>query len=167
MRLTLTLRSGRPLGSGLASTRLSADDKESVESVVLTNALTGGLNGSIISGMGARGSVLRMIVVTSSVLLLGACSVGPGNVGGTAQSQAPPPISVEEYGTTLAGALEPLDSALKGLAKAKAYRGLNDRVAAVETAADQAVTELSPITPPAELAAVSYTHLTLPTTPYV
>jgi hypothetical protein len=103
-----------------------------------------------------------MIVVASSVLLLTACSGVSGNGGDApsqaaspAASQAPPPkaISVQEYGTMLAGAVDPLESALKNLAKAKAYKGLNDRVAAVETAADHAVTELSPITPPAEFAA--------------
>ena len=46
---------------------------------------------------------------------------------GTAPSQAPPPepVSVQEYDTTLAGAVDPLESALKGLAKAKAYKGLD------------------------------------------
>ena len=34
----------------------------------------------------------------------------------------------------------------------KAYKGLDDRVTAVEDGAEQAVTELSPITPPAEVA---------------
>ena len=94
-----------------------------------------------------------------SVLLVGACSAESGTAGrngeGTAQSQTPPPkaLQVQEYATTLAEALDPLESALKGLAKAKAYKGLNGRVTSVETAADQAVTELSQITPPAELAA--------------
>jgi hypothetical protein len=45
-----------------------------------------------------------------------------------------------------------LSRPLKDLAKAKAYKGLEGRVTAVETAADQAVTELSQVTPPAELA---------------
>jgi hypothetical protein len=104
--------------------------------------------------MGWRGSVPKILVATLSVLLVGACSGESGNGGGTAQSQTPTPkaISVQEYGTTLAGAIDPLESALKNLAKAKAYKGLNGRVTAVETAAAKAVTKLSPITPPAELA---------------
>jgi hypothetical protein len=89
-----------------------------------------------------------------SALVLGACAGESGNGGATTQSQAPPlkAVSVQEYGATLAGALDPLESALKGLAKAKAYKGLDDRVTAVETAAAQAVTKLSQVTPPAELA---------------
>jgi hypothetical protein len=85
-------------------------------------------------------------VVTLSVLLVGACS---------AESQTPPPkaISVQEYGTALTGALGPLETALKELSKANGYKGLEGRVTDVEAAATQAVSELSPITPPAELAA--------------
>lgn len=102
-----------------------------------------------------------VVSLVLSVLLVGGCSAESGNGGGTgngegtAQSQTPPPkaLPVQEYVTALANALDPLESALKSLAKAKAYKGLNDRVASVETAADQAVTELSPITPPAEVAA--------------
>ena len=103
---------------------------------------------------GWRRSASRIIVVTLSVLLVGACSPESGNSAGPAQSQtpSPKPVSVQEYGTTLAGAIDPLESALKGLAKAKRYKGLEGRVAAVETATDQAVTELSQVTPPAELA---------------
>jgi len=62
-------------------------------------------------------------------------------------------MSAQEYATTLDGAIQPLDSALKALAKASAYKGLEGRVTAVEKAADQAVTELTEITPPAEVAA--------------
>ena len=96
------------------------------------------------AGMGWHSSASRIIAVTLSVLLLGACS---------AESQSPPPtpLSVQEYGTKLAGALEPLDSSLKRLAKANGYKGLDGRVADVETAAAQAVTELGSITPPTEL----------------
>ena len=104
--------------------------------------------------MGWRDSASRIIVVISSVLLVGACSGDLGTGAGTAGSQAPPPdpVSVQEYGTALAGAVDPLESALKGLAKAKGYKGLDGRVTAVETAAAQAVTELSQVTPPAEVA---------------
>jgi hypothetical protein len=102
-------------------------------------------------------------VVTLSLLLVGACSGESGNGGGTAQSQTPPPttqsptpppkpISIQEYGARLAAAIKPLESALKDLAEAKAYKGLDRRVTAVETAAAKAVTALSPITPPIELA---------------
>jgi hypothetical protein len=103
---------------------------------------------------GWRRNASRIIAVTSGVLLVGACSVGSGNGGGTVGSEGPPPkaISVHEYGTTLAVAVDPLESALKDLAKAKAYKGLDGRVTAVETAAAQAVTELGQVTPPAELA---------------
>jgi hypothetical protein len=109
-----------------------------------------------------RGSVPKFLVVTLSVLLVGACSGDSGNGGGTAQSQTPPtaqsqspssrPISVQEYGAILAAAIKPLQSALKDLDEAKAYKGLKGRVTAVEAAAAKAVTVLSPITPPAELA---------------
>jgi hypothetical protein len=103
---------------------------------------------------GWRRGASGIIAVTLSVLLVSACSADLGTGAGTAGSQAPPPdpVSVQEYGTTLAGAVDPLESALKGLAKAKAYKGLEGRVNAVETAADQAVTELGQVTPPAELA---------------
>ena len=104
--------------------------------------------------MGWRRRASGIVAVILSALLLGACAGELTNGGGTAQSQAPPPkaVSVQEYGATLARAIDPLDSALKDLAKAKAYKGLDDRVAAVETAAAHAVTKLSHITPPAELA---------------
>ncbi len=103
---------------------------------------------------GWRRSASAIIAVTLSVLLVGACSADLGTGAGTAGSQAPPPepVSVQEYGTTLAGAVDPLVSALKDLAKAKGYKGLEGRVTAVETAAGHAVTELSQVTPPAELA---------------
>ena len=103
---------------------------------------------------GWRGNAPRIIAVTLSVLLVGGCSAELANVGGTGPVQAAQPkvVSVQEYGTTLAGAVDPLESALKNLAKAKAYKGLDGRVTAVETAAAQAVTELTQVTPPAELA---------------
>jgi hypothetical protein len=100
-----------------------------------------------------RRSASGIVAVMLSALLVGACSVELGNGGGTAQSQAPPPkaVSVEEYGAALARAVDPLESALKDLAKPKAYKGLDGRVTAVETAAAQAMTKLSQVTPPAEL----------------
>jgi hypothetical protein len=103
---------------------------------------------------GWRRSASAIIAVTLSVLLVGACAPEARNGAGTAQSQTPPPqpVSVQEYGTTLAGAVDPLESALKDLAKAKGYKGLESRVTTVETAAAQAVTELTQVTPPAELA---------------
>jgi hypothetical protein len=103
---------------------------------------------------GWRRGASGIIAVTLSVLLVSACSADLGTGAGTAGSQAPPPdpVSVQEYGTTLAGAVDSLESTLKGLTKAKGYKGLDDRVGAVETAAAEAVTELSQVTPPAELA---------------
>src|SRR5688572_25146070 len=95
------------------------------------------------------GGAPKITAVTLSVLMLGACS---GSDGGEAVAPPPPPISLQQYATTLAGAVDPLQTALKGLAGAKAYKGLEGRVDAVATAADQAVTELTNITPPAELA---------------
>jgi hypothetical protein len=95
-----------------------------------------------------RSAAAGTLVLTLGVLVVGGCSGGSGN----GDDKAPPPISVQEYGTTLAGAIQPLDSALKALAKASAYKGLEGRVTAVEKAADQALTELTEITPPAEVA---------------
>src|SRR3954452_361437 len=97
------------------------------------------------AGMGWRGSTSRIMVVAWSVFLVGACS---------AESPAPPPkaLSVQEYRTTLTGALDPLESTLKRFAKANGYKGLDGRVTNVETAAAEALTELKPITPPPELA---------------
>jgi hypothetical protein len=101
---------------------------------------------------GWRRSAYGIITVMLSVLLVGACSVELGNGGGTASGQAPPrALSVQEYGTTLAGAVDPLESALKDLAKVKTYKGLDGRVTAVESAAAHAADELSQVTPPAEL----------------
>ena len=95
-----------------------------------------------------RSSALEIIAIALSVLMLGACS---GSGGG--ETEAPPPISLQQYDTALAGAVDPLQAALKGLAAAKAYKGLEGRVKAVEGTADQAVTELTEVTPPVELAA--------------
>jgi len=108
--------------------------------------------------MGRRGGAGEVVAVILSVLLVGACSGSGGDTQaptpGTASNSVPVPqaMSVQEYSATLAAAVDPLESALEGLAKAKAYKGLERRVTAVETAAARAVTELSPITPPAELA---------------
>jgi hypothetical protein len=110
-----------------------------------------------------RGGVRKILVVASSVLLVSACSGDSGNGGGTAQSQTPPPTvqspttpskatTVKEYDAILAKAISPLGSALKDLAAAKAYKGLDRRVAAVETASAKGVTVLSAITPPTEIA---------------
>jgi hypothetical protein len=109
-----------------------------------------------------RGSTFKIMVVTWSVLLVGACSGESGNGGDTSQSQAPAPaqsqtpspkpVSVEKYGTTLTGTVDSLQSALNRLGRAKAYKGLQGRVTDVESAAAKAAAELSQITPPAELA---------------
>ena len=63
----------------------------------------------------------RSGIATLSVVLVSACAAGLGTGAGTAGSQAPQqdPVSLQEYGTTLAGAVDPLESALKGLAKAR------------------------------------------------
>jgi hypothetical protein len=100
-----------------------------------------------IAAMTWRGSAARMVVVTLTVISVGAACSG--------ESQSPPPkaLSVQEYASTLAGALGPLESNLKHLAKAKVYKGLEGQLTHVETAAAQAVTTLTPITPPPELAA--------------
>jgi hypothetical protein len=91
-----------------------------------------------------------MIGVASSLLLVTACSTGSGS-GGDDSPPPPQPVSAKEYATMLTGALGPLDTALDGLATANAYKGLDDRVSAVETATRQAADKLTPVQPPAEL----------------
>jgi hypothetical protein len=93
-----------------------------------------------------RGSASSTIPLALVVLLVGGCS---GDSGG----ESPPPLSIEQYDTTLSGAAGPLGKALRELAKTGAYKGLAGQVTAVETAADQAAVELTEITPPVELGA--------------
>lgn len=67
---------------------------------------------------------------------------------------------MQEYTTRLAGSLGPLESSLRGLAKAKGYRGLDGKISGVEYAAAQAESTLSPIIPPADLAGEHSTLVT-------
>lgn len=97
-----------------------------------------------------RRSASGIIVAAVSLLLVGGCATVSGSGGGAAESP-PQAVSVQEYETVLAGAVAPLDSALRRLADASAYKGLEERVATVETATDGAVVELGKVTPPAEL----------------
>jgi hypothetical protein len=108
----------------------------------------------MMAGMtGFRGRASGIVAVTSGVLVASACSVNVGDDGETrSQAPKPRPVSVQQYGTTLTGAVDPLESALKGLAKARAYKRLDDRVTAVEAAAGRAAATMSRVTPPAELA---------------
>jgi hypothetical protein len=57
-------------------------------------------------------------------------------------------ITIQEYATRVAGAVEPMQTALKGLGKAKGYKGLRDRITAVQVATGQSATALRGITPP-------------------
>jgi hypothetical protein len=100
-----------------------------------------------------RNGIRASVVMTAGVLLLGACTADSGNGGTTSGPRTPKPVSVQEYGTALANALQPLGSALQDLNKAKAYKGLGARVTAVEKAAAQAATTLGQVTPPPEVAA--------------
>ena len=60
---------------------------------------------------------------------------------------------MQEYNTRLTKAIDPLASALERLARARTYKGLEGRVTGVASAAAKAASELSKITPPAEIAA--------------
>jgi len=82
------------------------------------------------------------------MLVFGACS----GESGTSGDKAPQQMSLPEYAMALAEAIDPVDSTLKSLAKASVYKGLEVKVAAVEKSTDQAVTELTEITPPTEIA---------------
>jgi len=93
-----------------------------------------------------RGSASSTIPLALVVLLVGGCS---GDSGGA----SPPPLSIEQYDTTLSGATGPLGKALEELAKTGAYKGLAGKATAVATAADRAATELNEVTPPVELSA--------------
>lgn len=110
-------------------------------------------------------STSSIIAVTVSMVLVGGCSAGSGTgeepaptPGGTstssAPSQSPTPVamSIEEYSSTLAKTIGPLASALDGLAAAKGYKGLEKRVASVESVANKAATGLEGVVPPAEVA---------------
>ena len=122
-----------------------------------------------------RGGPGRLVVAGVSLLLMGACSArGSGDDGADVQSQipsatastvlrTPPPtaitspptrsMSVAEYKHALVKLLGPLESSLKRLAKAKAHKGLESRVAAVLAATSDAATDLGKITPPVQTAA--------------
>lgn len=102
---------------------------------------------------GWRGGASRAGVAMLSMVFMGACSGDPGKHTSGAQAPSPKPISIPEYSTTLRAAVDPLDTALNGLAGTKAYKGLDARVTAVQEATFQAAGRLSQITPPAELAA--------------
>ncbi|GAA1575177.1 hypothetical protein GCM10009678_67290 [Actinomadura kijaniata] len=62
-------------------------------------------------------------------------------------------MSVQEYGSALAGAIGPLDTALRGLNGAGGYRGLAGRVRAAERAAEQGVVKLRGLAAPQEVSA--------------
>jgi hypothetical protein len=61
-------------------------------------------------------------------------------------------MSLQGYSATLTKAIGPLQSALKDLADARKYKGLQKRISAAQTAAGDAGTELGSVTPPAEVA---------------
>ena len=114
-------------------------------------------------------SSASITAATLSLVLVGACAAGngegagqsqgpsptvTGGTGGTAPSQtpAPTPISVKEYSAQLTKAIDPLESALARLARARTYKGLERRVTDVQSAAARAGTALGQLNPPAELA---------------
>lgn len=113
--------------------------------------------------MNKRKSVgLTALVV--GTLCLSACTppgIDADNTGNTGTNSTPPrsqqsaarPISVQQYATTLAGAVRPLDSAYKALNKAKGYKGLSGRVTDVRDATQRAVVALEEVTPPPGIAA--------------
>ncbi|MBG6086054.1 hypothetical protein [Actinomadura viridis] len=59
---------------------------------------------------------------------------------------------MDQYGATLKSAIDPLETELADLAKAKAYKGLQGRVDDVKAAVTQAAAKLRSVTPPAEAA---------------
>ncbi|MFB4314030.1 hypothetical protein [Actinomadura sp. 21ATH] len=96
-------------------------------------------------------------VTVSGALCLGACAGDSG--GGTtpgsraaAGSPSATPVSMEQYGATLKSAIDPLETELADLAKAKAYKGLRGRIDGVKAAVPQAAAKLRSVTPPAEAA---------------
>lgn len=107
-----------------------------------------------------------LLTAVVSLALVAGCSGGPGGGepsdpsqaptagGSTAPSQAPAPepISLKEYNAALTKALDPLGSALDGLADAKRYKSAKNRVSDVGSAADKAATGLGQIIPPTEVA---------------
>lgn len=100
------------------------------------------------AAMRRPGSVAKILVAGTSLLLVGACSAAP-------DEDAPPPpkaLSAQEYASTLKKSLGPLDASLKRLGAATTYKGLESRVGEVETSAQRAADQLAPIVPPAELA---------------
>src|SRR5918992_3486583 len=101
---------------------------------------------------GSRGRTVGIVAVTLSVLGVSACSLRTES-SSTSSREPVRPVSMQEYGTRLTGAVDPLESALRKLAKVRTYKGLNDRVAAVEDAANQAAATLGQVAPPAELSA--------------
>ncbi|MEW2352994.1 hypothetical protein [Spirillospora sp. NPDC029432] len=97
-------------------------------------------------------------VTVSGALCLSACAGDSGASGGgtapasrAAGSPSAAPVSMEQYGATLKSAVDPLETELADLAKAKAYKGLQGRVGDVKAAVTQAAAKLRPVAPPAEV----------------
>jgi hypothetical protein len=92
--------------------------------------------------------------MTTSAVFLGACTGNAGKDGKAVSSQAGSarPISIQEYGSTVRGIFEPLESALKELGKGKGYKGLTGRITAAQDAARQAASRLSQVSPPSQIA---------------
>ncbi|MFF5257949.1 hypothetical protein ACFY4C_03315 [Actinomadura viridis] len=97
-------------------------------------------------------------VTVSGALCLSACAGDSGASGGgktpasRASAGSPTPVAMEQYAATLKSAIDPLETELADLAKAKAYKGLQRRVDDVEAAVTQAAAKLRSVTPPAEAA---------------
>ncbi|MFI0353202.1 hypothetical protein [Actinomadura sp. 9N407] len=98
--------------------------------------------------------VTGVAVTVSGALCLSACAGDSGASGGTTPAGSPSatPVSMEQYGATLKSAIDPLETELADLAKAKAYKGLQGRVNDVKDAVPQAAAKLRSVTPPAEAA---------------
>ncbi|MEO3856987.1 hypothetical protein [Acrocarpospora sp. B8E8] len=100
----------------------------------------------------------RFLAAAAAAVTLSACTAAPASPGdpgssapAAAGSPSPSGLSPAAYRTTLDSAGGPVDTALKDLAKAKTPKTLGDRLTRAETAVGDALTQLEPVQPPADI----------------